>query len=173
MASGAAGNQFDIAGTLSLSLDALVTVLNASVIAGVALATYSKVSTTTLRAIYDTAGEAGNMFTITAFGSAAAPVIANKRLTGGAAVELLAPGYETYNLVVNGGSNSAVVLPAGEDAQEVTLFLKTKGGAGSVVVTPSAIAGGTTLTFDTVGELSKLKWLGGSWRVLANTGALA
>jgi hypothetical protein len=65
-ASGATGNQSNIGATLSDTLDNLVTVLNGSVVSGVAQATYSKTGTTTLHVAYDTAGLAGNAFTLVA-----------------------------------------------------------------------------------------------------------
>lgn len=49
-----------IKGSLSLTLDELVTVLNASVLGTVSSATYSKTSTTTLTITYDTTGFSGN-----------------------------------------------------------------------------------------------------------------
>jgi len=66
VASGATGNQVNKGATLSDTLDALVTVLNASVISGVALATYAKSGTTILTVTADAAGVAGNAFTLVA-----------------------------------------------------------------------------------------------------------
>lgn len=178
VASGATGNQFNLGVSLTLTLDAIVTVLNASVIAGVALATYSKVSTTTLKAVYDTAGEAGNWFLFYGYSAAAPAVYANAYLTGGAAAEKImgADGKwaSVYMMSVDGAGNSAVVLPDGEEGQELTLFLKTQGSTGDVVVTPTNLAGGSTLTFDAVSELSKLQFLAGEWHVVGtNTATLA
>lgn len=81
-ASGAAGNQSNIGASLSDTLDNLVTVLNASVVAGVATATYSKVGTTTLHVVYDTTGLAGNAFTLVASAGSNGTVSA-ATLTGG------------------------------------------------------------------------------------------
>jgi hypothetical protein len=82
-ASGATGNQSNIGATLSDTLDSLVTVLNASVVAGVATATYSKTgSSTTLHIAYDTAGLAGNAFTLVA-SAGSNGTVSGATLTGG------------------------------------------------------------------------------------------
>jgi hypothetical protein len=60
------GNQIQIGADVEATVDNAVTVLNASVIAGVALATYSKVDTDTLHIVHDTGGTTGNTFTIAA-----------------------------------------------------------------------------------------------------------
>lgn len=66
VASGATGNQINKGATLSDTLDNAVTVLNGSVVAGVALATYSKTGTDTLSILHDAAGTGGNTFTLAA-----------------------------------------------------------------------------------------------------------
>lgn len=66
VASGASGNQINKGATLSDTLDNAVTVLNGSAVPGVATATYSKTGTNTLSIAYDTAGIAGNAFTLAA-----------------------------------------------------------------------------------------------------------
>jgi hypothetical protein len=64
VASGATGNQINVGGTLTLTLDNIVTALNASTNVKVALATYSKVSTTTLKVTYDNSVKNGSDFPI-------------------------------------------------------------------------------------------------------------
>jgi hypothetical protein len=81
-ASGATGNQSNIGATLSDTLDNLVTVLNGSVVSGVAQATYSKTGTTTLHVAYDTAGLAGNAFTLAA-AAGSNGTVSGDTLTGG------------------------------------------------------------------------------------------
>lgn len=168
VASGATGAQFNIGGSLSATIDNIVTVLNASANGSVTPATYSKVNTDTLRAVHDAAGVAGNAFTLSALSSAVVVTLPDRNLSGGAAGEVLSFPITAKLIYLNvtGASNSAVALPAGLDGQEITLCLKTRASTGNVVVTPSALAGGTTLTFDAVGELSKLQFLGGTWRVV-------
>lgn len=65
-ASGASGNQSNKGASLSLTLDALVTALNASANGSLTPATYSKVGTTQLKILYDTTGTGGNAYTLAA-----------------------------------------------------------------------------------------------------------
>lgn len=84
--------------TLSLTLDEMVTVLNASVIAGVALATYTKTGTTILTITYDIAGTVGNAFTL----AASADTVSAATLENGAeGTELFIPN--------NSGGRSPIV----------------------------------------------------------------
>lgn len=64
VASGATGNQINLGASLSATIDNMVTVLNASTDTTVAKATYSKVSTTTLKVTYDDATDDGSTFLI-------------------------------------------------------------------------------------------------------------
>ena len=64
VASGATGNQINLGASLSATIDNMVTVLNASTDTTVAKATYSKVSTTTLKVTYDDATDNGTTFLI-------------------------------------------------------------------------------------------------------------
>jgi hypothetical protein len=66
VASGATGNQFNIGANLGATLANIVTVLNASAVSGVAAATYSTTGGDTLVITHDTAGIAGNEFTLAA-----------------------------------------------------------------------------------------------------------
>lgn len=78
VASGASGNEIDIDTTLSATLDKIVTALNASSVAGVALATYSKTGTnTTLTATYDASTLDGSAYTLaaTSLGSSGARTV--------------------------------------------------------------------------------------------------
>ncbi len=65
VASGATGNQVNIGATLAATMTALAVALNASVIAGVALATYTGTATA-LTMVHDTLGATGNGFTLAA-----------------------------------------------------------------------------------------------------------
>lgn len=64
-ASGATGNQINIGASASATIDNAVTVLNASIVEAVAVATYTKnVAGTQLVVTYDERGAAGNAFTL-------------------------------------------------------------------------------------------------------------
>jgi hypothetical protein len=85
------GTDVQIKGTLSLTLDELVSVLNASADTDVDDATYSKTGTTQLTIVHDTAGTAGNGFTL----AASAATVSAATLRGG--------GYE--HVFTSGGSD--------------------------------------------------------------------
>lgn len=69
-ASGATGNQINIGASVSATIDNAVSILNASVVTGVATATYSKnAGATQLVVTYDDRGTAGNAFTLAKSGT--------------------------------------------------------------------------------------------------------
>jgi hypothetical protein len=85
VASGATGNQINIGANLAATLTNIVTVLNASVVPGVALATYAQTGGTTLTVTFDLAGPAGNAFTLAASSAPASNgTVSGAALTGGA-----------------------------------------------------------------------------------------
>lgn len=174
VASGATGNQINIGVDLTTTIDNAVTVLQASVVAGVAVASYSNVGGTKLRVIYDAYGDAGNAFTVAKAGTNI--TVINATLQGGADQDTLDLTAETYALVtsnaVEASTNMEYDLPSGAEGQEVTLYFKTKGTSSNALVN-GVFTGGTVLTLDTVGKFAKLKFLDGTWRVIANTGSIA
>jgi hypothetical protein len=83
VASGATGNQVNIGANLAASMTALAVVLNASVVAGVALATYTGTATA-LNIAFDVLGSTGNTFTLAASISPASNgTVSGATLTGG------------------------------------------------------------------------------------------
>jgi hypothetical protein len=169
-AAGAVGNQFNIGASLTLSIDALAAVLNASADPKVSVATYANAAGTGLSVTYDVASYDGNAFTLAE--ASANATVSGATLTGGAGVEAIKLDAETYALVTTAGSAMSFALPAGEEAQEATLYLNTKGAGANAVVTGTFV-GGTTLTFDTAQKYARLKWLGAGWQVLNSTATLA
>ncbi len=95
VASGATGNQCNIGANLAATMTALAVVLNASVVPGVALATYTGVAAA-LNIVYDTTGHAGNTFTLAA---SVSPVsngtVSGATLTGGANTHTMNSGAAT------------------------------------------------------------------------------
>lgn len=79
-ASGATGNQFNIGADVTATALALKNVLNASVVSGVALATYTS-ALGVVTVTYDTVGTAGNSFTLTKVGTNIA--VSGATLAGG------------------------------------------------------------------------------------------
>lgn len=153
VASGATGNQIDLDTTLSATLDNVVTALNASVVAGVALATYSKTGTnTTLTATYDDSALDGTDFTLdaTSLGGTGArtvmvygldaewnPITEVITLNGQTAVETTQEFLHPYLIRVttagSGGTNAGIIyvgtgtVTSGEPA---TKYLGASAGKG-------------------------------------------
>jgi hypothetical protein len=63
----------------------------------------------------------------------------------------------------------AATLAAGFDGQTKLIKFKTDGG--DVTLTPSALQGGTTITFNDAGDFVYLMFLDGKWNILTNSGA--
>ena len=83
VASGAVGNQVNIGANLAATMTALAVALNASVVAGVLVATYSGTATA-LTILHDTLGSAGNAFTLLASTTPASNgTVSAATLTGG------------------------------------------------------------------------------------------
>lgn len=92
VASGATGAQSNIGANLAATLTALATVLNASVVPGVAAATYSATATA-LNIVHDTLGVAGNTFALAASTSPASNgTVSGAFLTGGGIGHTFASG---------------------------------------------------------------------------------
>jgi hypothetical protein len=171
-ASGATGNEFNIGGSLSLTLDAIVTVLNASAVAGVALATYAKIgSNDTLGVTYDVVGEAGNAFTL-AENSSNASVSAATLAGGSDGDGFNLEENSVFELITDAGGNQSFVLPAAQyPGQEITIFFRTKGSGANAVISGNYVGSNVALTLDNAGEWARLQWLGGDWIMLANNSA--
>lgn len=169
VASGASGNQFNVAGSLSGSLDNLVTVLNNSTDEHVNVATYSKTgSDDTLTVVYDTETEVGNAFTL----DASVGTVNDSTLSGGVTPDPLEDAAVFYLVTVD-GDDMDFVLPYGIDGQEVTLYFKTKGTGSNAVVHGTFAGGDTEATFDAEGEFVKLQWLNDAWEVVLNHGSVS
>lgn len=168
VASGATGNQINIGVDLATTLSNAVTVLNASVVAGVALATYSA-NTTVLTATYKTYSVAGNSFTL----AASVATVSGATMSGGQ--DLVAASIATEPTVFNltQAVDQRCTLAAGEETQRKLIYVGTRSGAGNLVVAPSAIVGGTTITFNAAGMWCELRYLAGSWVKIAGTATVA
>lgn len=169
VAANAAGNQFNIGVDLSTSLSNLVGALNASLDLSVAKATYAKSGTTILQITYDLVGTVGNSFTIAGSVGTASGLVLAGGINGVLNIAVLRLGAHILATVASSGK---FVLPDGVEGLETTLMFGTKAGSVNATIT-GTYAGGTTLTFDTVGKLARLIWLSGAWRVIVNTGSIA
>lgn len=162
--SGATGNQFDVGVSIAASLTALAVVLNASVVAGVAKATYGAAAAV-LTATFDEGGAVGNDYTLA---STADVTIVDA--AGGADLVLGDSVYHYFD------SSQAVDqyydLAEGDEGTRRVVALRTKSGAGGAIVRAD-FDGGTTINLGTVGEYAVLEYVIGQWVVVKNTGDLA
>ena len=85
-------------------------------------------------------------------------------LTGAGAVSV-----DTYATVLITTGANALTLAAGTNGQRKLIKLKTDGGDGTL--TPSALEGGTTITFDDAGDFVELVYLDSKWNIIVNSGA--
>ncbi|MCK5600291.1 hypothetical protein KAR91_00300 [Candidatus Pacearchaeota archaeon] len=168
----AAGTALDpllvnIKASLDLTLDELVIVLQATANVDIAKATYTKGGTTILNIDYDTVGIAGNVAI-----AASIATVSAATLTGGTDTPTITLDSGHSTVALDQATNQAMILASGVEFQEHTIVLTTK-STGDLILTPIALTGGTTLTFGTANMFCKLKFLGGSWQVIANTATLA
>lgn len=84
-------------------------------------------------------------------------------LTGAGAVNLTTK----TTLLVTTGAN-ALTLAAGADGQIKIITMKTDGGDGTL--TPTGLRGGTTITFNDVGDTVVLLYKDSAWLILSNFG---
>jgi hypothetical protein len=164
-----------IGAALSDTIDSLVTFLNASANAALSVATYSKVSTHTLKITYDTKTTASADYAIVVSDLTAAPTAHTATVQNGAFEPALSlSGKYTQLKSTRANAAQTATLPDGIEGQEHTIYAHTIASGASYVITPANLAGGTTLTFDAVGEFASLVFLAGEWRVQSiSTGVLA
>lgn len=72
-----------------------------------------------------------------------------------------------------GASNSTPTLADGVEGQRKIIVLVAQASTGDLVITPTNLWGGTTITLDAVGESAELVFVGGKWLMVGGTGALA
>ena len=80
---------------------------------------------------------------------------------------------EPSQLNIDDASNVAFTLADGDETQRKLIYMTGKADTGNAVLTPANLTGGTTITFDTVGEYALLRFLAGSWVVVATTATVA
>lgn len=159
VASGASGAQINLGADLGTTLANAVTVLNASANSSVTPATYSAVGGTTLHVAYDTAGLAGNAFTLAASASPASNgTPSGATLTGGGnkhtftsgaqnlpamSVETGLPDVPNYEMNYGGRANTLKIDLARRGLLNAVVSLIAKGAnpmsATSGAGTPTAI----------------------------------
>jgi hypothetical protein len=168
VAAGATGNQVNIGVDLTTTLSNTATVLNASVLANISVATYTS-NATILTTTYDTYVAAGNLFTLAA--SVATPSAAT--LTGGQDLGVADISTEPTRMTLTQAVDQRVTLAAGDEAQQKLIYVNTRSGAGNLVVVPSSVTGGTIITFNASGMWVELRYIAGAWVKTAGTATVS
>lgn len=97
----------------------------------------------------------------------------DETITGAGA---LTPNRKVTRLQTSSGVDVAITLanmsPSDLGNFEKLIYMETKGGAGNYVLTPTALMGYTTITFNTIGDAVLLRWGSGiaRWIVASNQG---
>jgi len=137
----ASGNETQIQATATRTIDQLVTDLNASVDANIDDATYSRpTGTQRLLVTHDTAGAAGNAFTL----AASAAVVSGPTLTGGGYSHVFVSGADvlpSYSIEVGMPQVPAFFMHAGVKLDSIALEFQRSGAAAATI---SAVAQGET-----------------------------
>ena len=162
----AAGTALDpllvnIKGSLDLTLDELVIVLQATANATIAVATYAKSGTTILTIAYDTVGYAANAYTL----AASIGTVSAATLEGGQDTPDLLGDSENVQINMDQSTDQAFSISDGREFQRRTILLAAKGSA-NAVITPANFTDGTTITLDTALDYAQLQFLGGAWKVV-------
>lgn len=160
----------NIKASLTLTLDEAATVLNASALAALTVATYSNSGGTVLAVSYDTNGTAGNAYTLAA---SAGGTVSAATLTGGQANVAVSLATENTILSLTQAVDQDLTLADGEEFQNKCILMTLKSGAGNAVLTPANLAGGTTITYDTDKDYSILKFMDGEWYQVAGSATVA
>jgi hypothetical protein len=168
-ASGAAGElEFNVGGSLSLSLDALITALNACTNPLVSSHTYTKTDTATaVTATPDAMGAAGNM------------VVASNHSTvvltqgvGGSDVNTASMDTEHTKISISTGLTQQINIPVGSDTQQKT-FTSVGLGTAELKVPNAAFFGATVKWSLPAGASVGLFYTNGKWAPTFNNGATA
>ena len=135
------GNEIQIQGTVTQTLDEAVTVLNASANPDVDDATYSRpTSTQQVLVTHDTAGLGGNSFTL----AASVATVSGATLTGGGYDHVFASGAQdvpSYSIEVGQPEVPAFFVHAGVKVNSLALDFQRSGAAAATI---SVIAQGET-----------------------------
>jgi len=91
-----------------------------------------------------------------------------EELTVDAAVSIVT---EPTQLSITAGSDQNFTLPDGDETQRKLIYMTAR-TSNDAIVTPDNLTGGTTITFNSVGDWAELRFIGGSWVVVANGGVV-
>jgi hypothetical protein len=169
VASGATGNEINIAGTLPGTLDNMLTILNGSEVVGVAEATYTEDGVDTLTITHNSYDVDGNTFTL----AASSDTPSGALLTGGQDIPDDRSSFGPTDFAITQAVDQNFLLEDGDESQRKFVYMTTKSGAGNAVVTPTSLRGGTTITFSAAGHYSELRFMNGEWVQTAGTATVA
>lgn len=167
VASGATGNQVNIGVDLATTLTSAAVVYNASVVAGVALATYTE-NGTVVTVTYDTYAAAGNTYTL----AASAATASGATLTGGQDIQAISVATEPTLVALTQAVHQYFTLADGEESQRKLIY-STLGSTGDAIITPANLAGGTIITLGTTKQYVELRFMSGEWYKVAGDGVVS
>lgn len=124
------GNQIQIGATLAATIANTTSRLNASVVAGVALATYSDNTTNTLNIVFDALGVVGNAFTLLSSSNNA--VVSAPTLLGGSFVHTFKSGQQnipSFSMETHHQNVSTFFHTLGASADSLDITFNRSGGA--------------------------------------------
>lgn len=161
-------SEFDVGGSLSVSLDNLVITLNASTNAIIQTATYSKTDTNTaLTLVFDTNRTLDNDIVIASNHSTV--VVTQPHGGHDDAVVAMDKEHTQINLA---GATGEVSIPDGGEGDHKTIAMIGTGTANLISLTDK-LPGTTNNYAMTEGNVLIMQYVGGKWRLLLNEGATA
>ena len=171
-ASGATGElEFNVDASLSASLDALITKLNACTDPLVSYATYTKTdANTAVTSTADSYGTANNSPTRTLASTHSTVVVTQP--AGG--LDSVSASLDTEHTQIDFASaiTADIYLPDGDESQRKTIAMVGLGTAN--IISANDKLPGTTNNYAMNGDdVLVLQWLGGKWRLILNDGAVA
>jgi len=153
----------NIKGSLTLTLDELVIVLNATANATIATCTYAKSGSTILTITKDTRGTAGNAFTL----AASVGVVSAATLTTGTDDVAITLTTENIDIQLVDGNDQYFSLANAEDFTKKVIMLSAK-STGNAIITVANLDGSASVavTLSTAGQYLVYQFLDGNWRSL-------
>jgi len=153
----------NIKGSLTLTLDELVIVLNATANTTIDNATYAKSGSTILSIVYDTRGTAGNAFTL----AASEGTVSAATLTTGANDVAITLATENIDLQLTDANDQHFTLANSEDFTKKVIMLSAK-STGNAIITVANLDGSSNVavTLSTAGQYLVYQFLDGNWRSL-------
>jgi hypothetical protein len=104
------------------------------------------------------------------FGAVTALRVGVNQVRGSGALGNFTTGTDSVILVQTTGAATATLGAAGSIGTTKTIVLHTDGG--DVVLTPSTLVGGTTVTFADAGDSATFVYTSAGWVITSNVGAV-